>query len=62
MYKANLSHRQLEKYLSFLEENRLIRKLTDNASGSHSYEATEKGIEFLRDYARLSGYFETQLS
>ena len=62
MYKANLSHRQLERYLNFLEENRLIRKLTDNASGSYSYEATEKGIEFLRDYARLSGYFETQLS
>jgi len=62
MYRANLSHRQLEKYLSFLEENGLIRKLADDVSGGHSYEATEKGIGFLKDYSHLSGYFETQLS
>jgi len=58
MYRANLSHGQLEKYLQFLEEKGLIRKLLDD-SGGYSYEATEKGIEFLKDYARLSQYFQT---
>jgi len=56
MYRANLSHRQLEKYLHFLEDKGLIRKLLDDSGG---YEATEKGIEFLKDYARLSEYFQT---
>jgi len=57
MYKANLSHRQLEKYLAFLKENGLLREVVDPDGGSRLYEATEKGIDFLRDYSRLSGYF-----
>ena len=57
MYKANLSHRQLERYLAFLEENGLVEKTTDS-DGTRMYQATEKGIMFLKDYSRISNYFE----
>jgi len=57
MYKANLSHRQLERYLAFLEENAMIEKTSD-PDGTRIYLATEKGIAFLKDYSRISSYFE----
>mgnify|MGYP002153780178 CR=1 FL=1 len=57
MYKANLSHRQLEKYLEFLKQNGLLEEVSDPDAGVRLYQATQKGIDFLRDYSRLSGYF-----
>lgn len=56
MYKANLSHRQLEKYLSFLEERGLLTHLADANLGS-IYRVTEKGLGFLREYSHVSEYF-----
>ena len=57
MYKANLSHRQLEKYLEFLKQNGLLEEVLDPVVGVRLYQATQKGIDFLKDYSRLSGYF-----
>ena len=58
MYKANLSHRQLEKYLTFLETNgMIIRRLQENMI---LFQDTEKGLEFLKDYERLSNYWTEQ--
>lgn len=57
MYKANLSHRQLEKYLGFLEERGLLSQAADEDRGSRIYRITGKGIEFLREYSHVSGYF-----
>jgi predicted transcriptional regulator len=57
MYKANLSHTQLERYLAFLKENGLLEEVSDTRAGTRLYHATEKGIAFLKDYWRLSGYF-----
>ncbi len=54
MYKANLSHRQLEKYLGFLVDNEMIEKAIDSEYGTHFYQVTQKGIDFLKDYSRLS--------
>jgi predicted transcriptional regulator len=54
MYKANLSHRQLEKYLTFLQENGLLREVVDETTGSRLFQVTERGIDFLKDYTRLS--------
>jgi predicted transcriptional regulator len=56
MYRANLSHRQLEKYLAFLKENGLLEEASDPDTGP-MYRVTQKGIDFLKDYSRLSGYF-----
>ena len=55
MYKANLSHRQLEKYLTFLESNGMLEQVLDE-DAVMKYRVTEKGVEFLKDYERLSKY------
>jgi predicted transcriptional regulator len=59
MYKANLSHRQLEKYLAFLIVNNLLEEVSNPDSG-HWYQVTEKGIQFLKDYARLSSHLSVE--
>ena len=56
MYKANLSHRQLEKYLAFLEERDMITRVLDGSGGS-TYRITDKGFGFLRDYSHVTDYF-----
>jgi predicted transcriptional regulator len=56
MYRANLSHRQLEKYLTFLEGKGLLVGFVDEETGTNMFKVTEKGIEFLKDYSRLSEY------
>ena len=58
MYKANLSHRQLEKYLGFLLEQGMVAKVTDEYYDATTYQITEKGIEFLRDYERLAAHLK----
>jgi len=55
MYRANLSHRQLEKYLSFLETKGMLEQLLD-VDGVMKFHVTQKGIDFLKDYQRLSSY------
>lgn len=55
MYKANLSHRQLEKYLSFLQTNGMLEQALDE-DGIIKFHVTQKGIDFLKDYQRLSTY------
>jgi predicted transcriptional regulator len=47
MYKANLSHKQLEKYLDILMETNLLR-IEDNL-----YIITEKGKEFIKQFREL---------
>jgi predicted transcriptional regulator len=61
MYGANLSHRQLEKYLAFLEERGLLVQATDGHTGSRTYEITEKGCDFLREYSHVSDYFTARV-
>jgi predicted transcriptional regulator len=57
MYKANLSHRQLERYLGFLEERGLLAQGIDKEMGNRIYQITDKGCDFLREYSHVSGYF-----
>ena len=47
MYKANLSHSQLKKFLEILIEKNLIQKEYDQ------YVTTEKGREFIKDFREL---------
>jgi predicted transcriptional regulator len=57
MYKANLSHRQLEKYMTFLQDEGLLTEFIDEETGTSMYKVTERGIEFLKEYTHLSSYF-----
>ena len=54
MYKANLSYRQLEKYLTFLQENGLLELFMED--GVRMFRVTDKGRDFLQDYQRLNSH------
>jgi len=54
MYKANLSHKQLLVYLNQLLEGGFLAIAKDSIDGRTRYTVTEKGIQFLKDYARLN--------
>jgi predicted transcriptional regulator len=58
MYRANLSHKQLEKYIGFLEEKGLIKLVTAEDKQGLRYQVTEKGYDFLREYSHIAGFFE----
>jgi len=51
MYKANLSFAQLNEYLSFLLDTKLIASITQN--GKTFYKVTSKGMRYLRNYAKI---------
>ena len=54
MYRANLSHRQLTGYLNRLLEMGFFTVVTDPTDARPRYRVTEKGLQFLKDYARLN--------
>jgi predicted transcriptional regulator len=56
MYRANLSHSQLQRYLAFLKSRGLVRTVESLAANALLYEATERGMQFLRDYEKLGRY------
>ena len=58
MYKANLSHKQLEKYLEFLKRKGLLEEVPESHETVRFYRVTEKGTQFLKDYARVSDYLD----
>ena len=59
MYRANLSHSQLQRYLAFLESRGLVRTVEDPTSNASLYEATDKGLQFLSDYEGLRRYLNS---
>ena len=58
MYKANLSFAQLNEYLSFLLEKKLIASITQN--GKTLFKATSKGMRFLRSYAKIRDLLKSE--
>jgi len=56
MYRANLSHSQLQRYLAFLEIRGLVKMIESPSGNAAIYESTERGVQFLRDYERLEKY------
>jgi len=49
MYRANLSFTQVNEYLPFLLQVKLVTSTTTN--GKRVYKATSKGTRFLRHHA-----------
>jgi len=62
MYRANLSHSQLQRYLAFLEVRGLVRMIESPSGNASIYKSTEKGVQFLRDYERLGKYLDARNS
>ena len=57
MYKANLSFAQLNEYLSFLLETKLIMSIMQ--SDRKAYITTPKGMKFLQNYAKIKDLLKT---
>lgn len=54
MYGANLSFRQLDRYLELLFDRGLLRALEESHSKAKKlFVTTEKGVSFLEAYRRL---------
>jgi len=52
MYKANLSFAQLNEYLSFLLEMKLLESIVVNEKTI--YKTTPKGLEYLQSYKEIN--------
>ena len=57
MYKANLSFAQLNEYLSFLLEVKLLTSTTQ--SDRKVYRMAPKGMRFLQSYAKIKDLLKT---
>lgn len=57
MYKANLSYRQLEKYLDLLLDSGLLEVVAveRHSKVTKFFATTDRGVSFLRAYRRLEG-------
>jgi len=51
MYRANLSFAQLNEYLSFLQEIRLLR--VNSEEGRTTYKTTSKGIKYIETFSKV---------
>jgi len=56
LYGANLSHDRLVKYLTQLKEQGLIQET--GVSDRTTYSLTDKGIEFLKEFRKVSQFAE----
>jgi predicted transcriptional regulator len=57
LYAANLSHDRLTQYLEELVEKELIKE-TDEGESNRIYHLTEKGREFLKEFAKMEKFSE----
>ena len=51
MYRASLSFAQLNAYLSFLQEVKLLKVKTEDARTT--YKTTPKGVKYLENFSRI---------
>ena len=58
LYKANLSHQRMKKYLAELLEKGLISETKDDAA-NRWYMLTEKGTQFISEYTRIRKFTES---
>jgi predicted transcriptional regulator len=58
LYKSNLSHPMLTEYLNELLAKGFIVQSFDK-QGKKSYELTDKGHNYLRDYAVIRGFVDS---
>ncbi len=54
--KSNLSHARMKRYVSELEQNGLLK--TEQENGKTAYALTEKGYEFIANYAKMKAFAE----
>lgn len=58
LYKSNLSHPMLTEYVEELKTKGFVIESTDKG-GKKSYELTQKGFNYLRDYSVIRGFVDS---
>ncbi len=58
LYKCNLSYNQLQKYLSYLLSQNLLKSF--KGERKQFYQVTEKGKDFLDEYEQLNTLLEKE--
>ena len=53
MYNCNLSFKQLNNYLKFLQRTKLLQSYSDEKNNRKYFRTTSKGSEFLKAYSKL---------
>ncbi len=60
LYKSNLSYQMLTQYIAELISKGLIKEKSDSeAEGKRTYELTNKGMNFLKDYGVIKKFMES---
>lgn len=59
LYKANLSHQRMKKYIAELLEKGLLEEQKDESQQNRLYVLTEKGLQFIGEYARIKKFTES---
>ena len=57
LYKSNLSHQMLKEYLAELIKKHFI--VEKDKKGNKTYELTDKGLNFLRDYKLIKDFVDS---
>jgi len=57
LYKANLSHQRMKKYIAELLEKALIQEVAEGQN--KFYILTEKGTQFVSEYQRIKQFTES---
>lgn len=58
LYQGNLSYLQLQKYLPYLLEKKILQenKVRNNTNSYRSYKTTEKGSKLLQDIRKVMNH------
>lgn len=53
LYKSNLSHDGMKRYIDELKSNSMLTEAEDPKSGNKMFTITEKGCKFLEEYKKV---------
>lgn len=56
LYKSNLSHDSMKKYVSELIEKEMLQEIEDMKTKDKKYGITDKGLKFLTDYKQIKEF------
>ncbi len=59
LYKSNLSHEGMKKYISELKEKMMIVEENDEKGSGKKFVITERGFKFLEDYKKVREFTQS---
>ena len=59
LYKSNLSHDSMKKYVSELMEKEMVLENEDQKTKEKKYGITDKGLKFLSDYKQIKEFTDS---